>query len=409
MHHVDKVSDVTPIPVGSRLLHIGPAKTGTTTLQGALHTCRSEMAEYGVEYAGKRRHSRSAIAGIAYTNPPKFYPPDVAKRWKRLAAQVRRSDADRIVLSSETLARIQPGQARTLVSDIGGNVSLVLTMRPLAAILASRWQQSVQDEYTRGYPEWLANIFGENGRRKTNPGFWLRYDLARHIKRWGPIVGEENITFVILDPADRGMLLGAFEGLLGLPSGLLVPDASLTNPSLPHPEIEMIAAFNQAFRAHGHSRKEFVHAIRGKAMVDFKADPEALKLGRIRTPRWAAEGANQAAMPWIEAVAASRAQVIGNLEHLLVDPQDYPSDPVSPTSLSTGNAGELAFRLYRAGLVYGERAGRQAAEREAATAREASVVSARPNVVRDAMTKTTAKVSSKVPAGLKRRLDSLRR
>ncbi len=161
--------------------------------------------------------------------------------------------------------------------------------------------------------------------RTRKPGFWLRYDLARHIKRWAPIVGEENITFVILDPADRGMLLGAFEGLLGLPSGLLVPDSSLTNPSLPHPEIEMLAAFNRAFRASGRSRTEFVQAIRGKAVVDFKADPEALKLGRIMTPRWAAERANQAAQPWIEAVEASQAQVIGNLDHLLVDPAELPN------------------------------------------------------------------------------------
>ncbi len=163
MRQVDKVSEITPIAIDTCLLHIGPAKTGTTTLQGALHTCRSEMAAYGVAYAGKRRHSRSAIAGIAYANPPKSYPADVAKRWQRLASEVRHSEADRVVLSSETLARIQPDRARKLVSDVGRRVSLVLTMRPLAAILASRWQQSVQDEYSHDYPEWLNTIFGESG------------------------------------------------------------------------------------------------------------------------------------------------------------------------------------------------------------------------------------------------------
>lgn len=275
-----------------------------TSDPGALHTCREAMAEHGVEYAGRRRHSRQAAVGIAYATPPEGYSDNLEVKWKKLAAKVRNSSAERIIISSELLARTSQTRGRMLVEDLGGNVHLVLTLRPLAAILPSRWQQSIQDEYRVGYAGWLEGVFGQESGQSTRPDFWLRYDLAGHLRRWGPVVGEKNITFVMLDPADRGMLLHSFEQLLGLPEDLLVPDSSLTNPSLPHPEIEMLAAFNRAFYTHGHTRTEYVRAVRGHSVRDFKADPEALRAGRIQTPRWAAERANAAAQAWIEAVRA---------------------------------------------------------------------------------------------------------
>lgn len=372
MHGMQQFDTAQAVPVGTRLVHIGPAKTGTTTLQGALHTCRQAMAEHGVEYAGRRRHSRQAAVGIAYANPPESYPANPELKWKKLATRVRSSSADRIILSSELLACTPQDRGRTLVDDLGGRVHLVLTLRPLAAILASRWQQSIQDGFRLGYADWLAGVFRQDSGTSTRSDFWLRYDLAGHLRRWGPLVGEANITFVVLDPADRGMLLASFEQLLGLPEGLLIPDASLTNPSLPHPEIEMLAAFNRAFFEHGHSRTEYVRALRGHSVREFKADPESLRLDRIHTPRWAAVRANEAAASWSEAVRASDARVVGNLDHLLVDPADYEESPRIPTELTTFGAGALALQLYRAGLRYGDRLGREQMAAELAAQTEAA-------------------------------------
>lgn len=373
MRQVDQVSDITPVPEGTRLVHIGPAKTGTTTLQGALHSRREEMAAFGVEYAGKRRHSRPAMVGIAYATPPDGYSGDLEKRWKLLAASARASEAKRVILSSEMLARTPKLRAQTLVSDVGGNVHLVLTMRPLAQILASRWQQSVQDEMSQGYADWLQDLFRAKPGATGRPSFWLRYDLGGHLRRWGPIIGEENITFVILNPHDRSMLLRAFEGLLALPDGTLIPDSSLTNPSLGYPEIELLSAFNRAFVNAGRGRGEFIRAVRGSAVGELKADPSRVTAGKIKTPRWAAKAANKTAQTWMDAVRASDAQVIGDLEHLLVDPDDYEIDPQPPLEISTQSAGELAYRMYCAGLQHGERVGRRAraaelAEKSAATA-----------------------------------------
>jgi hypothetical protein len=404
MRHVAAVTDIRPIPVGTRLVHIGLAKTGTTALQSSLHNCRAVLAEHGVEYAGTRRHSRTAATAITYDKLPTGFPADAAKRWARLARSVRNSQADRVILSSEVLAGITPSRAQRLVSDLGGSVQIVLTTRPLANIVASRWQQRVQEGQTRTYADWLHELFGIDRSGPGNASFWRRFDLAGQIGRWGPIIGEENITIVVLDPRDRSMLLHSFEGLLGLPTGSLVPDSSLTNPSLGYREISALSAFNRAFTASGRTHEEFLHALRGKALTDLKTDPARPPSMRIATPRWAAEAANEAVRPWIAALRASEARVIGDPEHLLVDPEDFEEAPRAPTEIDTESAGEIAFLMYEAGLKYGEKRGLRAARRGGGASPPGEPPDERPHRLRRA----ASKVIGALPDAVATRLESAR-
>ena len=404
MRHVAAVTDISPIPVGTRLVHIGLAKTGTTALQSSLHNCREALAEHGVEYAGTRRHSRTAATAITFDQIPTGFPADAAKRWARLARSIRNSQADRLILSSEILAGITPSRAQKLVSDLGGSVQIVLTTRPLANILASRWQQRVQEGQTRAYADWLHELFGTGRGGPGNPSFWERFDLARQIARWGPIIGEENITFVVLNPRDRSMLLHSFEGLLALPIGSLAPDSALTNPSLGYREIATLTAFNRAFVASGRTRAEFLHALRGKALVDLKTDPARSPSMRIATPRWAAEAANEVVRPWIVALRASDAQVIGDPEHLLVDPEDFEETSQAPTEIDTESAGELAYLMYEAGVNYGEKQGLRAAKLGGDASRAAQASDERPHP----LSRAASKVIGTLPDAVATRLESPR-
>ena len=57
------MTDWSAIPEGGRLIHIGPHKTGTTTLQWALHHAREALHEQGVHYAHHRPQAyRPAVA-----------------------------------------------------------------------------------------------------------------------------------------------------------------------------------------------------------------------------------------------------------------------------------------------------------------------------------------------------------
>ena len=49
---------------GTRLVHIGPSKTGTSALQAALWGARASMREQGVHHAGPYRNPVSAVRAV---------------------------------------------------------------------------------------------------------------------------------------------------------------------------------------------------------------------------------------------------------------------------------------------------------------------------------------------------------
>lgn len=50
------------LPAGSRILHIGPHKTGSTAIQVSLQEAGDRLAEHGVVYLGRKR---TAPAGMS--------------------------------------------------------------------------------------------------------------------------------------------------------------------------------------------------------------------------------------------------------------------------------------------------------------------------------------------------------
>ena len=55
-----------PLPAGTRLLHIGPHKTGTTSIQGALFAAKDRLPAHGVEFPAHTRHPmEAALAACA--------------------------------------------------------------------------------------------------------------------------------------------------------------------------------------------------------------------------------------------------------------------------------------------------------------------------------------------------------
>jgi len=89
---------------GSRLLHIGPHKTGTTAIQGALHLARERLAAEGVVYPGRGRQPLWPV--LAVTGQPALLggPRPEISYWDSLVRDVRAAgDCER--LAEETAAR----------------------------------------------------------------------------------------------------------------------------------------------------------------------------------------------------------------------------------------------------------------------------------------------------------------
>ena len=133
---------------GTRLLHIGPHKTGTSAIQGALYLARERLAAQGVVYPGQGRTILWPILAVTGQPPLLGEPAPKISYWENLTGQIAATGDQRVVLSSEFFCQADDATARRVVTDLGGNrVHVVVTLRSLTRILPSQWQQYVQNGF----------------------------------------------------------------------------------------------------------------------------------------------------------------------------------------------------------------------------------------------------------------------
>ncbi len=313
------------LPVGTRLLHIGPHKTGTTALQSALYDARPALVRQGVRHAGSSRNPASAVASVIGRRSRfrgNIVPSALA--WGRLARDIRRAREPRVVVSSEFFADAEPEAIRRVVRDLDpSRIHVVVTLRPLARIIPSQWQQYAQAGVTASYEAWLEAMLGDRRTRMT-PSFWRRHRHDRLIARWAEVVGPERMTVIALDDRDHGMVLRVFEQLTGLREGTLVAPPDLVNRSMTMPEIEAVRAFNIAFRAEGLGRDLHSKVMGFGAAPFMKLRTPDPSEPQVESPQWALDRVAVIAREMVDSIAASGVRVVGDLEGLTRVPQPDP-------------------------------------------------------------------------------------
>jgi hypothetical protein len=264
------------LPAGTRLVHIGPPKTGTTSLQGAFHSARGSLLDQGVRYAGRARHSRYAV--YAALRRPAYRhlaaPPPLA-RWQALVDEIEQAPEARVILSSEVLTDGDLAAVERVVRDLDPRrVHVVVTLRPLARILASQWQQEVRGGQRTAFDRWLAEVF--DGRSRTARHFWHRHRHDRLIARWAE------------RPAHRHWLSRLVRRLA------VLPVADPREPRLETPQW----AYDRAVEV----ASEMVEAIAGSGVrvigdLDSLARPQTSSLNAAAPPRGDA-GRSAVAAAW---------------------------------------------------------------------------------------------------------------
>lgn len=322
------------LPEGTRLLHIGPPKTGTTALQAAMYGARASMAAQGVYYASQHgRHAMSAVqAAIGLPSPwsAERKPPPRWK-WLRLLAAVRRSRARRLVLSSEFFADATPEAAARVLDELDRRrVHVVVTLRPLARIIPSQWQQWVQSLTTTPFEEWVDGILNRPADG-SGPLFWRRHRYDELIARWAAVVGPDRLTAVVLDERDRDMSLRVFERLTGLRPGTLAPVSDVSNRSMTLPEIEVIRAFNELYKAEKLPKPLYHRIMRFGAARYLEARTPPPDEPRIELPAWSRERVAAIAREMAAEIRASGVRVIGDVDSIAALP-----DPATPTPATDG-------------------------------------------------------------------------
>lgn len=330
------------LPERAILVHIGPHKTGTTTLQAAFHAGRGPLAAQGVMYAGGRRRPIEAVLALRGARAHRAAVPEM-RHWSGLVNEAR-SATGRVVISNEAFADASARAIARLVRDLGRDrVHVVATLRPFASILPSQWQQFVRGGMTVGFDDWLREVIDPNdpSRRRV---FWRRHRHDELVGRWVDAVGADRVTVIVLDE-DPARLPRVFEAMLGLRDDILVEHATIRNRSLTWPEAEAVRTINQAFWTAGYPaalQKRLV--ARGVCQHLLRRRPDPAE-PRIDLPAWAVEQVAAVAREIVDGLLDSQVRIIGDVDRLLTVPGPDPSPVPPPARIAAEVAGAVAMAV----------------------------------------------------------------
>ncbi|WP_328747468.1 hypothetical protein OHT57_18160 [Streptomyces sp. NBC_00285] len=339
-----------PLPAGTRLLHIGPHKTGTTSVQGALFAAKDLLPEHGVVFPAHSRHPMEAALAACARPAMMGDTAPTGKHWTRLLEQVEATGGKTSVISSEFFADAEDDATiARIVEQLGRErVHILVTLRPLARIMPSQWQQYVQNGLRMGYEDWLTHMLRKAPYEQPNPSFWRRHRHDRLVGRWVRAVGPGRITVVVVDDRDRDGLMRTFEQLLGLPENLLQPVPDATNRSLTLAETEMLRNLNKEFRGNGLPDELYSKLVRNGAVMHMKntcnPSPEDVK---ILTPQWAAEAAAGIGAEMAGRIGDMGVRIVGDPALLAAVPEapvldGIPAPRISPEVAAQALYGALA-------------------------------------------------------------------
>jgi hypothetical protein len=318
------------LPPRVRLFHIGPPKTASTALQNTAAAHRAELLEHGVRYPGRGKSQRAAVAAflgrrIGYggaAHEPGSIPPDRGA-WDALLTEIDGEGQRRIWFGHEYAAGADDATATRFVQALGPRTHVVITLRDYGSMLPSIWQEYNKAGNTGIFDDWLRRVLATPRPDDLAATFHRRHDHGALVRRWAAAAGAENVTVVVIDPADHGLVFAAFEAMLGLPAGLLGGgEGAYANRSMSVPELELLRRLNQVVRDAGVEWRDYQRlVVRGAARRMLSARRPAADEQRLALPAWAVEPVLAEAARHAEEIRASGVRVVGDLESLARRPR----------------------------------------------------------------------------------------
>jgi len=337
------------MPQKQLILHVGFHKSGTSALQESFNAQRAELAEAGVLYPsiGRKAHHRLAWA---LTQRPWGWKTRGGETtplrvWSNLARKIGRSRSQTILLSSEFFSELTAEQIARLRSDVKGReVKVLFTLRPLAKLLGSSYQQYLKYGTKVDYESWLHAILDKPGESKTSPTFWKRHRHGEVIGRWAEAFGASNITVLMVDESKPEFLFDSVNEYLGLGPNFLKPQTTGSNRSLSLEEIALLLTINKLFPKE-RSWQEYLVFIRNGYIREL-TDNVPLREGsaKLPTPSWAIARANELASESKRQIQGLGVKVVGDIEQLdsAEVPEGKPNYP-STIDIETVAKAMLAF------------------------------------------------------------------
>lgn len=312
-----------PLPERARLLHIGIPKTGTTAVQSAAARARPELLDHGVLYPGRALNHLEPVCALmgrrfGWTSGGAGVPP--RRRWSELMTEVSRHPRSRVLISHEFASESNDEQAPRFLGELGDRTWVVITLRSVAALLGSSWQQYVKAGRRVAYESWLRDVLADEPSSRAARLFHRRNDQPAIVRRWVEAAGTDRVIIVVADKHAPDLLLDAFSDLLALPRALLRSAArdadSGENRSMSWPEVEYLRRLNATVRGRLDWRQYEVWIRNGAVARLLTSRRPGLSEPSVTLPAWATRRANAMAVSYAEAVAASGCRIIGDVSAL---------------------------------------------------------------------------------------------
>lgn len=227
-------------------LHVGTAKSGTSYLQDLWWQHRDVLRERGLLLPGDTTRDHFHAAALVKGMDAIVERLDDERRgtWERLVAETRGWPGD-VLISHEHFSDSPPDAAARAVADLvaaADEVHLVLTVRDLARVLPSAWQQRVKQGARQPFGAFLATVRRERDDQK----FWRYQDVPGILDRWAAGLDPAHVHLVVVPPsgAPRDELWRRTGAVLGVDVADLDTTARRTNVSLGIVEAELLRRVN---------------------------------------------------------------------------------------------------------------------------------------------------------------------
>jgi hypothetical protein len=303
-------------------LHVGFHKTGTTAIQETFHRYSSELKDLGINYATRSRranhHEAWALTERSWGWKNRGGDLIPISEWEK---KVKRIGSRKLnsLLSSEFFSELNDTQLNRMAADLKDyDVEVIFTIRPLAKILSSSYQQYLKYGIKVSYEEWLKDIFENTEVSKSTPTFWKRHRHDLVISRWARAFGNQKIHLVVVDESEPNLLYEAFTEILQLPTGTLnAVEGTGSNRSLNFSEISLLLALNRAFPK-DRDWKDYEMFVREGPIRALTNQAHLASLGeKLLTPQWALDEALKLALTSVAKIDELGINIYGDTKRLL--------------------------------------------------------------------------------------------
>lgn len=256
------------------VLHIGPRKTATTYLQRALQRLVESgdipASLYPVRTRGRLDHNQvPGLIDLARSLGEIALQEDAWQQQDGSYAEALRTHvretSGTVILSAEALSVMRESGAQSIVEAFApAPVDVIVTLRDLARILPSSWQQHVRNGNIEDYPTYMDLRVEErtSGDYLTEVGraFWRAYRYGDLVRRWQQAARSVAIVTVPGSSSDPAEVWRRFRDAAQL--GDALPDtpphirADVANVSLTGAETYALHGFNVAAREAGEGRRD---------------------------------------------------------------------------------------------------------------------------------------------------------